>query len=68
MDTATPPALPNEVIYANRKIKWYHVHKDDPECKARLKKTRQEYYERNKDRLRADMLERYYRKKAQQMA
>ena len=68
MDIPTiTPAIASPT-YANRKLKWYHTHKDDPECKARLKKTRQEYYERNKERLRAEMLERYYQKKAQQIS
>lgn len=58
MDELTPPAP------VNRRLKWYYAHKDEPNCKARLKQIRANYYQRNKDRLKAQSLEKYYIKKS----
>ena len=63
MDALTPPAL-TSATPVNRKLKWYYAHKDEPDCKARLKQSRADYYQRNKDRLKAQMLEKYYIQKA----
>lgn len=56
----TPTPAPQ---YANRKVKYYHTHKDQPGFKEKLSAAHRNYYERNRDLLKQRALERYYRLK-----
>lgn len=48
----------------NRKTKYYRNHKDDPEFKERMKEAKRRYYQKNKEKIIAKTLNRYYEKKA----
>ena len=58
----TTPAT--EQTFANRKQKYYHVHKDDPDFQERTRINKANYYERHKDRIKAKCLKYYHDKKA----
>ena len=56
--------MDNTQATVNRKTKYYHAHKEEPEFQNRLKTAKKKYYEANKERLIEKALERYYRIKA----
>lgn len=54
--------------YANRNIKYYHTHKNEPGFKERLAEVQRNYYQRNKAKYQQKALERYYRLKWPELA
>ncbi len=63
MDTENnTPTLPPTDPYAhmNRKLRYYYRHKDDPVFRDKTLRAKAEYYQKNKEVLKAKSLERYY--------
>lgn len=60
METPIAPPTPQ---FANRKVKYYQTHKNDPGFKERLAEVQRNYYLRNRDTYKQKALERYYRLK-----
>jgi hypothetical protein len=58
-----PVVAPQPPQYANRKVKYYHTHKDDPGFRERLAEVQRNYYQRNRDTYKQKALDRYYRLK-----
>ena len=52
----------------NRKTKYYHAHKADPEFQQRMKDAKQRYYQKNREAVIQKALIRYYALKALQPA
>lgn len=65
MDTTTPAPAPATM---NRKTRYYHNHKDEPEFQQRMKDAKRRYYEKNRDEMIAKALNRYYTLKNLQTA
>jgi len=61
METTPAQSAP---VYANRKVKYYQTHKNDPGFRDKLKQSAKSYYERNRDQLKQKALDRYYQIKA----
>lgn len=47
----------------NRKLRYYHVHKDDPNFQQRMSDAKRRYYQKNRDAIIAKSLARYYANK-----
>jgi hypothetical protein len=47
----------------NRKLRYYHIHKDDPNFKQRMSDAKRRYYLKNRDAIIAKSLTRYYANK-----
>ena len=47
----------------NRKLRYYHVHKDDPIFQQRMSDAKRRYYQKNRDTIIAKSLARYYANK-----
>jgi hypothetical protein len=47
----------------NRKLRYYHVHKDDPNFQQRMSDAKKRYYQKNRDAIIAKSLARYYANK-----
>ena len=61
MDTTanTPINLQN----MNRKLRYYHTHKNDPDFQQRMSEAKRRYYQKNKEAIIAKSLARYYANK-----
>ena len=58
MENPTTPQL--DLTNMNRKMRYYHLHKTDPEFQRRMSEAKQRYYQRNKEAIIAKSLARYY--------
>lgn len=61
MENPTAPAL--DLANMNRKMRYYHVHKEDPEFQQRMSEAKKRYYQKNKEAIIAKSLARYYANK-----
>jgi hypothetical protein len=61
MENPTAPAL--DFANMNRKMRYYHLHKTDPEFQHRMSEAKRRYYQKNKDTIIAKSLARYYANK-----
>lgn len=61
MDATNTPAVP-----MNRKTRYYHAHKTEPDFQQRMKEAKQRYYQKNREAVIQKSLERYYALKALQ--
>ena len=67
MDTEnnTPTNPPTDpYAHLNRKLRYYYRHKDEPAFREKTLRAKADYYQRNKELLKAKSLERYYAIKA----
>jgi len=53
-----------EQTYQNRKQKYYHTHKNDPDFQERIRINKANYYQNHRDEIKAKCLKRYHDKKA----
>lgn len=58
----TPTNIP-DLQNMNRKLRYYHVHKDDPNFQQRMSDAKRRYYQKNRDAIIAKSLARYYANK-----
>ena len=61
MENPTAPAL--DFGNMNRKVRYYHLHKTDPEFQQRMTEAKRRYYQKNKETIIAKSLARYYANK-----
>lgn len=49
-----------DLTQMNRRLRYYYKNKDKPEFKTKISEAKKDYYQRNKDLIKARTLARYY--------
>lgn len=58
-----PTAPVPDLMNMNRKMRYYHLHKADPDFQHRMSEAKRRYYQKNKEVIIAKSLARYYANK-----